>query len=132
MAEKKKILVVEDFDEWRELLMLYIRHLGYEVSGAIDGIHAVEQAAAIHPDLILMDLAMPRMNGQEATVRLKADPATKDIPVIISTAYTRKDHTDSALEAGALAVLLKPLDITALGEVLARCLRQEEKTTIPP
>ena len=130
MAEKKTILVVEDFEDARELLAICIKRLGHEVFQAVDGIDALEQAAAVHPDLILMDLSMPRMAGLEATTRLKADPATRDIPVIVLTAHTGSDQRDKALQAGALEVLLKPINFRALGEVFSRYFREEEKTTI--
>lgn len=114
--------MVEDHDQSRYLLVLYLRRLGYKVSEANDGIQALERAAAIHPDLILMDLSMPRLGGQETTARLKADPATRDIPVIIATAYTHSAQVSSALEAGALEVLPKPIDFVALGKTLGRLL----------
>jgi CheY-like chemotaxis protein len=123
MAKNKKIMVVEDHDKSRELLVLFIRRLGYDVVEAIDGIQALDQAATLHPDLILMDLSMPRLSGQEATTCLKADPATRDIPVIVITAYTHCVQLDSAaLEAGALKVFRKPIDFVALGEILGRLL----------
>ena len=132
MAEKKKILVVEDFDDARQLLALFIRRFGYEAFEAVDGIEALEQAAAVHPDLILMDLSMPRMAGLAATTHLKGDPATRDIPVIVLTAHAASAQHDKALEAGALEVLLKPINFMALGETLNRYLHREEKTTLPP
>ena len=130
MAKKKRILVVEDFVDARELVALCIRRLGYEVFEAVDGIEALQQATAVHPDLILMDLSMPRMDGLEATAHLKQDPATRDIPVIVFTAHAAPAQHDKALEAGALEVLLKPINLMALGEIFNRYLRPEEKTTI--
>lgn len=131
MAEKKKILVVEDFPDARELVALCIRRLGYEAFEAADGIEGLQQATAVHPDLILMDLSMPRMDGLEATAHLKQDPATRDIPVIVLTAHAADAHRDKALEAGALEVLIKPINFMALGEIFNRYLRQEKKTTVP-
>ena len=83
MAHKQKILIVEDDADGRELFALHIRRLGYEVFEAATGLEALDQARAVHPDLILMDLALPKMPGYEATARLKADPSTRDIPVIV-------------------------------------------------
>ncbi len=123
MAKNKKILIVEDHDKSRELLALFIHRLGYDVAEAIDGVQALEQATTLHPDLILMDLSMPRLGGHEATVCLKADPATKDIPVIVITAYTHSAKLDgAALDAGALKVFRKPIDFAALGEIVRRLL----------
>ena len=131
MTDKKKILIVEDFDESRKLLALCIRHLGYDVSEAIDGTEALKQAATLHPDLIIMDLSMPRMDGLEATARLKADPGTRDIPIVFSTAHSRKSQIDRALESGAIEVLVKPIDFLALGEMLGRHLRAKEMIAAP-
>jgi CheY-like chemotaxis protein len=86
MAHKQKILIVEDNADGRELFALYIRRLGYDVFEAATGLEALDQAHAVHPDLILMDLALPKMPGYEATALLKADPSTRDIPVIVNTA----------------------------------------------
>ena len=131
MAEKKKILVVEDIDAARELLALWISRLGYEAFEAGDGIEALKQAAVVHPDLILMDLSMPRMGGLEATTHLKGDPGTRDIPVIVVTAHSHATPKNSALEAGALEVLLKPINFKKLEENLSQYLCWKKKTTIP-
>ncbi|HZA52766.1 MAG TPA: response regulator [Candidatus Udaeobacter sp.] len=81
---KRKILIVEDNDDCRELLAMCIKRLGYEVCEAVTGIEAIEQASAMHPDLIMMDLNLPEMSGAKATALLKANPGTTDIPVIVN------------------------------------------------
>ena len=83
----KKILLVEDNDEIRELLALFMKHLGYKVFAAARGLEAIDRASVVHPDLILMDIRMPGMHGDDATARLKANPSTRDIPVLVVTAY---------------------------------------------
>jgi two-component system cell cycle response regulator DivK len=118
----KKVLVVEDNDDCRELLVLVIQRLGYEVFEAGTGLHAVDRAAAIHPDLIMMDLLLPGMNGDQATACLKARPSTRDIPVVINTAYVANDETERALNAGAAEILHKPLDLSTLPAVLKKYL----------
>src|SRR5258705_13831622 len=84
-----KILIVEDNPDGREIVVLYVRSLGYEVFEAATGIEGLDQARAIHPDLILMDLVLPEMPGHEVIARLKADPSTREIPVIVLTALSR-------------------------------------------
>ena len=96
-----KVLVVEDNHDWRDLLGLMIKRAGYEVFEATTGLDAVDQASSVHPDLILMDLGLPGMSGDEAIGCLKTDPATRDIPVVVQTAWNAGTHTNNALEAGA-------------------------------
>jgi len=117
-----KILLVDDNDEVRELLALFIKSLGYKVFEAATGFEAVNQASTIHPDLIVMDLGLPGMNGVETTACLKANPATRDIAVLISTAYAAAIDTRRALDTGAAEILLKPIDLTTLDNVLRRYL----------
>jgi CheY-like chemotaxis protein len=122
MAHKQKILIVEDNADGRELFALYIRRLGYEVFEAATGLEALDQAHAVHPDLILMDLALPKMPGYEATARLKADPSTRDIPVIVNTAFQKGPFVESAIAAGAAEILHKLVSLKALEEVVRRYL----------
>ncbi|HVR16819.1 MAG TPA: response regulator, partial [Candidatus Limnocylindrales bacterium] len=101
---------------------LYIRRLGYEVFEAATGLEALDQAHSVHPDLILMDLALPKMPGYEATALLKADPSTRDIPVIVNTAFHKGPFVESAITAGAAEILHKPVSLKALEEVVRRYL----------
>jgi CheY-like chemotaxis protein len=125
---KKKILVVDDYDDCRALLSLCINLFGYEVFEVPTAHEAVERATSVHPDLIMMDLSLPGMSGEEATTCLKANPATREIPVVISTAFTAGTQTNRALEAGASEILHKPLDLLKLREVLSRYLPVEDAT----
>jgi CheY-like chemotaxis protein len=131
VTDKKKILIVEDFDDSRKLLALCIGRLGYDISEAVDGIEGLQQAAALHPDLIIMDISMPRMDGLEATIRLKADPATRGIPVVITTAHIQKSLIDGALELGASEVLIKPINLMALREMIGRQLLRTDQAVAP-
>jgi CheY-like chemotaxis protein len=126
----KKILVVDDNNEVRELLALFIKNLGYKVFEAATGLEAINRASTLNPDLIMMDLALPGMSGDEATTCLKTNPATRNIPVLISTAYASGVDEKRALDAGAAEILMKPLDLTRLREVLSRYLPTQEGTTI--
>jgi two-component system, cell cycle response regulator DivK len=118
----KKILIADNDDTCRESLGVSIKGLGYEVFEAATGPEAIDKASTIHPDLIMMDLRLPGMNGDEATVRLKRNTSTRNIPVLISTAWTTAcnvgDRVDRALEAGAEEILYKPFHLTMLRDVL--------------
>lgn len=129
MATAKTILIVEDSDDWREVLMLIIRRLGYEVIAAASGEDAVAQASAAHPDLVFMDLGLPRMSGDQATAQIKADPATKDIPVIIQTAFGVGPSAARAMAAGAAEILHKPITISAIQRVLGKYLPSSATVT---
>jgi CheY-like chemotaxis protein len=129
VAEKKKrILVVEDNADCRELLRLIItRQLGCEVVEAATGLAAVDQASATHPDLILMDLGLPGISGAEATERIKANPAIKDIPIVINTAFSATELTRRALAAGAAEILHKPIELMVLRDTLRKYLSKESR-----
>lgn len=108
------ILVVEDTHDNRQVAELILRDAGHTVLSAADGASGVAVAAASRPDLILMDLALPHMDGWEATRRLKADPATRDIPVIAFTAHVLQDDARRARDAGCVALIPKPFEIDDL------------------
>jgi CheY-like chemotaxis protein len=118
----KKILIVDNDHTCRETLGVFIKGLGYEVFEATTGMEAIDRASSIHPDLIMMDLRLPGMNGDEATVRLKRNTSTRNIPVVINTAWTTAcnvgDRVDRALDAGAEEILYKPFHLTMLRDVL--------------
>jgi CheY-like chemotaxis protein len=118
--DKNKILIVEDNSDLRKLLVLHIKESGYDTVEAATGLEALKQARATHPGLILMDLFMPVVNGDEAIVWLKADPLTRDIPVIVTTAFLFGTQVDRAIAAGAAEVLYKPFDLKSLHLVLQR------------
>ena len=123
MANKaKKILIVDNNDAWRDTLGGFIKGLGHEVLEANTGLEAIDRAASLRPDLIMMDLSLPEMNGDEATARLKRNVSTRNIPVVINTAWTTScnvgDRADRALDAGAEEILYKPFHLTTLRDVL--------------
>ena len=83
-----RVLVVDDYEDARELLGIILEHIGFEVLLAANGTEAIESARQNHPDVVVMDLFMPGMDGIEATRRLRADPALRHLPVIAYTART--------------------------------------------
>lgn len=115
-----KILLIEDNTDCRELFAMLIRHLGFEVIEADDGELGVQKAQTEKPDLIFMDIGMPSMSGIQATACLRESGATKNIPVIICTAWTAETHREAALQSGAHAVINKPVSLNELQTVLLR------------
>jgi len=102
------VLVVEDYQDAREMYAEYLRFAGFRVAEARNGIEALEKASALSPDIILMDLALPRMDGWEATRRLKADERTRAIPVVALTGHALAGHAEGARQAGCDAFVTKP------------------------
>jgi CheY-like chemotaxis protein len=105
----KKILLVEDIELNRDLMVQLLED-DYEVVTAEDGARAIEVAQSERPDLILMDMSLPVMDGWEATRRLKADPAFKDTPVIALTAHAMRGDEERARAAGCDDYIAKPID----------------------
>ncbi|MCI0551942.1 MAG: response regulator [Anaerolineae bacterium] len=103
-----KILIAEDERDIRDLVAFTLRFAGYEVFTAANGEEAVELAPKVSPDLILMDVRMPRMTGYEACKVMKATPDLKDIPVVFLTARGQETEIQQGLDAGAEEYLLKP------------------------
>jgi two-component system cell cycle response regulator DivK len=127
---KKRILVVEDNVGSRQLLALVLGRSGYDITEAATGLDAVEQARATHPDLIIMDLGLPGITGDEATARLKADASTRDIPVIVNTAFPKESsRVERAIAAGAALILYKPTSLKVFEEVARRYLSPDYMLT---
>ncbi len=122
MAPRKKILIVEDNNDCRDLLAKLINSSGYDAIEADSGREAISKAIEMHPDLILMDIYLPDIGGDKIIARLKANPDTRDIPVIITTALMERTAKNHALHAGAAEMLQKPFSITTMREVLDRYL----------
>ena len=116
-----KILIVEDVEYNRDLLVQLLEE-EYEVVTAADGAAGIEAAARERPDLILMDLSLPGVDGWEATRRLKAEPETEAIPVIALTAHAMQGDEERARACGCDDYLTKPIDEDALFAKLARLL----------
>jgi CheY-like chemotaxis protein len=107
-AEKPLILVVDDYADAREMYSEYLEFSGFRTAQAKNGAEALEQAFELTPDVILMDLSLPVMDGWEATRRLKKDPRTRAIPVVALTGHALEGHSESARDAGCDAFLAKP------------------------
>ena len=127
MTGKKKILIADDNSAIRHLFVLDLGQSGYDTVEAATGWEAVGKARATLPDLIVMDLAMPDGTGDEAIVSLKADPVTRDIPVIVLTALLGGTLVDRAIAAGAAEILHKPVSFRWLELVLQRHLSPQKQ-----
>src|SRR5687768_9707956 len=109
-----KILLVEDNEMNRDMLSRRLERKGYQVVLAVDGQEGVEKAASEAPDVVLMDMSLPVLDGWEATRRLKAAPATAHLPVIALTAHAMSSDRSKALEAGCDEYETKPIDLPRL------------------
>jgi CheY-like chemotaxis protein len=118
----KKILIVDGDKAFRESVGTFIKTLGHRVFEATTGPEAIEKASAILPDLIIMDVRLPGLNGDDVTVRLKANRSTRNIPVVINTGWTTacnvEERINRALIAGAAEILYRPVQFPTLRGVL--------------
>jgi len=117
-----KILLVEDQEMNRNMLSRRLIKRGYEVSIAVDGAEGLEKARAEKPELILMDMSLPVIDGWEATRQLKADEATRGIPVIALTAHAMSTDREKAMEAGCDGYETKPVELPRLLEAMEKLL----------
>jgi len=117
-----KVLLVEDNEMNRDMLSRRLQRKGYEVVFAQDGAAAATAAGSEKPALILMDMSLPVLDGWEATRRIKADAATRDIPIIALTAHAMSGDREKAIEAGCEDYDTKPVDFPRLLEKMQRLL----------
>jgi CheY-like chemotaxis protein len=126
-----KILVIED-NEWsRDMLVRRLSRRGYQVIAAADGHRGIAMAHNQAPDLIVMDMSLPEIDGWEATRRLKADPSTRGIPIVALTAHAMASDRKKAMDAGCDDYHTKPVDFESLMRSLEAFLEARNKR-IPP
>ena len=109
-SSRKTVLLVEDNEDNLVVYRTILEHVGYNVLEARDGEEGVSRAQQHHPDLILMDISIPKIDGWEATRRLKAEGDTRDIPIIALTAHALEEDRQKALQAGCDGYLAKPVE----------------------
>jgi two-component system, cell cycle response regulator DivK len=119
-----RLLVIEDNEMNRDMLSRRLTRRGYEVLVACDGVEGIEAARNHLPDLILMDLSLPEMDGWTATQILKSDSNTRHIPVIVLTAHAMESGRQKAFSAGCDAFDTKPVEIARLTEIMTRLLQE--------
>lgn len=117
-----KVLVVDDDRAIQQLLEVNLELEGYDVAKAIDGAEALAMVVTFQPDIILLDVMMPKMDGREVCRRLKADPSTADLPVVFLSARAQEMDVSLGLELGAAAYLTKPFEPQDLLDTIRRVL----------
>jgi CheY-like chemotaxis protein len=123
------VLIVDDVQDNRTIYVLFLKFSGYRIAEAENGAEAVEKATALLPDVIVMDLSLPVMDGWEATRRLKRDSRTQHIPVVVLTGHALPEHAQAAREAGCDLVITKPCLPDQLMDAIRRIL--DAPTTRP-
>lgn len=121
----KKILIVDDNQDSRELVVKILKNRGYQLIEAIDGEDALEKAMAERPDLILMDISIPKIDGYEVTRRLKSRKEFKYTPIIALTAHAMKGDREKAFEAGCEGYIAKPINIHELPDLIKSYLKEK-------
>lgn len=121
---KPRVLIVEDNVDNFELVRFLLERAGYEVLSAVNGVEGVDAAKREQPDLVLMDLSMPEMDGWTATAQMKAEEATRHIPVLALTAHTLPSERKRAIDAGCDGYISKPINVASFEKLVATLLRQ--------
>lgn len=119
------IMLVEDYEETRTMLRTWLEKRGYRLVEAADGQEAVDLAPLAHPDLILMDLRLPELNGIAATRRLRQIAELKNVPVVVLSALDPAMFREAALSVGCVEYLSKPIDLDKLADLLIRLLGKD-------
>ena len=127
-TRRDRALIVDDDALNLELLQTILEAAGFETFGADDAIHGLDLARRVQPDVVLMDLQLPGMNGLDATRALRADPGTAQIPVIAVTAHVRKDDEERCRAAGCVMHVGKPVDTRELPKLVRRILEAARST----
>jgi two-component system, cell cycle response regulator DivK len=122
--DKPKVLIVEDNVDNFQLVQFLLERKGYAVVSAATGREGVEAAKREHPDLILMDLSMPEMDGWEATRQIKSAAETSHIPILALTAHTLPGDHKRAMDAGCDAYISKPIRVASFDKQVATWLQQ--------
>jgi len=122
MSDKKKILLADDEEDIKMVVQIFLESRGYEVLTAFDGLSALDMIRTEKPDLVLLDVMMPVVNGFEVCTRMKADPEMRDIPVVMLSAMAQSESVDKGLSAGAADYIVKPFEPSALEEVIGKIL----------
>jgi len=120
---QRTILVVDDFDDTRLLLRTWLQKKGYRVVEAENGFQAVAEAESLQPDLIIMDVEMPELDGLSATRKIRALENSKDVPIVVVSAYSADQFRDDALAAGCNAYVSTPFEPDKLEKLIESLLK---------
>jgi DNA-binding response OmpR family regulator len=132
MPDADSVLVVDDQQDAREMLSEYLAFSGFNVHSAQDGLEAIEMAMRVRPRVILMDLMMPRLDGWEATRRLRSNDKIAGTTIIAVSAFSQHDEQQLARQAGCDAFIPKPVDLDHLANVVRAVLRRPPAPLQPP
>jgi len=124
---KKRVLIVDDEEDTLKLLKMIVELSGYEAFTTINSLEALTMAQVEQPDVILLDIMMPKIDGFQLCKMMRADPQTRDLPIIFVTAYSALDLEDRRLEAGADMVMSKPVGMDELIAVIEKVQTLERK-----
>ncbi|HLD29423.1 MAG TPA: response regulator [bacterium] len=122
---KKRVLLAEDHSGTIEVMQLELEVLGYDVTVAQDGQEAVQKATAEPPDVIVMDMLMPKMDGFQVASAIRQNPKTKDIPILAATALARPGDREKCLESGCDGYIAKPFTHKQLGAAIDRLIEAQ-------
>jgi two-component system, cell cycle response regulator DivK len=126
----KKVLIVEDNDDNRELVVKVLRNKGYEMVQAADGEEALEKAVAERPDLILLDISLPKLDGYEVAKRLKSMEEFQEIPIIAFTAHAMKGDREKVIVAGFEGYISKPINVRELPDQVKSFIRGKRESIL--
>ena len=126
----RKILIVEDNEDSRELVVKVLKNKGYQTIEAADGEEALEKAAAEKPDLVLLDISIPKIDGYEVARRLKSNEELKDIPIVALTAHAMKGDREKVIVAGFEGYISKPINVRELPDQVRSYLRGKWESII--
>lgn len=121
-GHKGTVIVAEDYDDNRDMMRLWLELCGYQVVEARDGIEAISAVLLYDPDLILMDLGLPKVDGLEATRRIRAIAAVRELPIVAVTGYCWEPYIKAAREAGCNECVIKPIDLEELESIMTELL----------
>ena len=122
----KRVLVIEDHSDMQELLVWQLERMGFMPLSGKTAMAGIQIAVAEKPDLILMDIMMPHLNGIEATRMLRANPKTKEIPILAVTALFRSADLEACMKAGCVSYLVKPVSFDELHRKICDLLNQSQ------
>ncbi len=132
MSAGRHILIVDDYPDALDIWAIFLRSSGYRVSTAADGAEAIEKAEQLLPDLIVLDLELPRISGFDVARRLRSNPETRSIPMIAATGYSHIRQLDRARDAGFDQIVVKPCDPDLLIEEIERLLPADQDSGSHP
>ena len=125
----RRILVVDDDPRLLHVVSMYLSIEGYDVDTAPNGEEGLQRLEALRPDLVILDVMMPGIDGLEACRRIKSNPETRQIPVVLFTALSRTDDVESGRAAGANRFINKPFSLIGLGAVIRSFLSEEQQVS---